>query len=468
MHRDDIGRPLEQDEPRCYRERCQPAAHRRRLVVSLVPSFLALVQPLSWAMRAPCFRSFLTLVAGWLFAPRRTITGMLVAAGVAGTRHHAAFHRVFAAARWSLDELGLIVFRLILPLLPPGSVRLTFDDTLAHKRGKKVFGVGMHHDPILSTRSRKVTSWGHSWVVLAVVVRVPFCPGRVFSLPVLVRLYLNQKTAARARRVYRKRSALAVELLDRLCTAHPERRFHAFADSAYGGETVLGYLPSNCDLTSRMVMNTRLHEPPPERAPGTNGRPRKRGARLPSPAQRLAHRGRRLTLAIYGRNDRVRVIETIACCYRVPARRLKIVVVEPLVGGRPVQAFYSTQIEQTAEQVLTEYAGRWSIEETFFGSKTFLGFEEPQGWSRKAVLRTAPIALLLYSLIVVWFARAGHALYRPLVRPWYRTKVQPSFADMLTTLKGACVREEVSARLAKMHLPENLLEPLLCAARVPT
>lgn len=435
--------------------------------MALVPSFLALVQPLDWTMRAPCFRSFVTILTGWLFAPRHTITGAIVAAGVAGKKHHAAFHRLFATARWSLDEMGLIVFQLIAPLLPAGTVKLTFDDTLARKRGKKVFGVGMHHDPMLSTRKLKVTSWGHSWVVLAVVVSLPFCPGKVFSLPILFRLYLNQSAAARARRAYKKRSELAIELLDRLCKAYRDRHFHAVADSAYGGETVLGHLPDNCDLTSSMVLATRLHELPPARARGTNGRPRKRGARLPSPAQMLKQRGRRVTLALYGRNDRVRLVETTACCYRVPQRLLKVVVVEPLVGGRPVRAFYSTVSGQTAEEVLTEYAGRWSIEETIQGSKTWLGFEQPQGWSRNAVLRTAPVAMLLYSLVTVWFARVGHALYRPLVRPWYTTKTHPSFADMLATLKGACVREEVSARLADAHLPGNLLHPLLQAVQVP-
>jgi hypothetical protein len=132
-----------------------------------------------------------------------------------------------------------------------------------------------------------------------------------------------------------------------------------------------------------------------------------------------------------------------------------------------VQAFYSTVSRQAAEDALAEYAGRWSIEETIQGSKTCLGFEQPQGWSRNAVLRTAPVAMLLYSLVTVWFARVGHALYRPLVRPWYTTKTQPSFADMLATLKGACVREEVSARLANAHLPGNLLDPLLEAVQVP-
>jgi hypothetical protein len=61
-----------------------------------------------------------------------------------------------------------------------------------------------------------------------------------------------------------------------------------------------------------------------------------------------------------------------------------------------------------------------------------------------------------------------HTLYRPLVRPWYRTKTRPSFADMLTTLRRACLHEEVSARLGEARLPENLLDPLLRAVLVAT
>ncbi|WP_437992090.1 IS701 family transposase [Sorangium sp. So ce145] len=430
-------------------------------MLTLVPSFVALVEPLGWTMQARSFRSFLTLLTGWIFATRRTITGMLLAAGVAGRRHHAAYHRFFSAARWSLDELGLLLFHLITPWLAPGPVQLTLDDTLARKRGLKVFGAGMHHDPHLSTRKLAVLRWGHSWVVLAVVVKLPFCPQRVFSLPLLFRLYLNQKASSRWRRTYRKRTELAVELLQRLCRAHPERSFHALADSAYGGETVLGHLPCNCGLTSRMPLNARLHQPPPVRKPGTNGRPRVRGMRLPTPQQALQQRGRRCELAIYGRHDRVRLVELVAHWYGVPARPLKVVVVEPLVGGRPVQVFYSTRTEQAAEQVLVDYSRRWSIEEAFQGSKSHLGFEQPQGWSRHAALRTAPMALLLYSLVVLWFARAGHALCRPLVRPWYRTKRQPSFADMLMTLRRESLRAWVSAHPAASTLPQNFLRSLI-------
>jgi hypothetical protein len=435
--------------------------------VALVPSFLALVQPLAWTMRAPSFQSFLTLLTGWVFAPRRTVSAMLVASGVAGTRHHAAYYRVFSAASWSLDQLGLIVFRLLLPLLDAHlPVKLTLDDTHTRKRGLKMFGAGMHHDPLLSTRKKAVVTWGHSWVVLAVVVRLRSCPDRVFSLPIFFRLYLNHAAAQRARRTYRTRPELAVELFHLLCNAHPERRFQTLVDSSYAGETVLGHVPPTCDQTSRLPLKARLHEAPPTRKPGTTGRPRKRGERLPSPAQMLQQRARRVVLTIYGRKDHVRLVETVAYWYGVPHRPLKIVVVEPLRGGRPIQAFYTTRIDQAAEQVLTEYSERWSIEEAFQGGKSHLGFAEPQAWSRLSVLRTAPIAMLLYSLILLWFERIGHTAYCPPVRPWYRTKTRPSFADMLATLKRESLREVVSAKLGDAQPSQNLLDLLFAAANV--
>jgi hypothetical protein len=178
----------------------------------------------------------------------------------------------------------------------------------------------------------------------------------------------------------------------------------------------------------------------------------------------LLQRARRVTLDIYGRKERSRLVETEARWHGVPERPLKIVAIEPLAGGRKDQAFYSTRVEETGEQVLVGYSERWSIEEAIFGGKTYLGFEEPQGWSRQAVLRTAPIALLLYSLIVLWFAQVGHLRYRPLVRPWYPTKVRPSFADMLRTLRRESLLATISAEVGSVNLSQNLIDRLIFAA----
>lgn len=421
---------------------CETVALNKEAPVDLVPSFLDLLQPLSAVMTAPTFDSFLTILTGWVFARRRTVTGMIVAADAAvGAKHHSAYHRVFAAARWSLDELGLAV--LGLAVAGDGPALLAVDDTLARKRGKRVFGVGMHHDPLISSRRTTVTSWGHCWVVLGMVVRPPCCGGRWFCLPVLFRLYVPKSAAAAKRLAYRTKPQLAVEMLAAACGHCPGRRFHAVGDTAYGGKGVLTNLPANCDLTSRLAMDARLHEPPPARVPGRAGRPRVRGDRLPTPAAMLAGRCRRLTLDVYGRRDRSRVAEAVGRAYAAPGRPLKVVAVDPLTGGRKPQAFYSTCVADTAEQVLTRYAARWAIEVANRDAKGQLGFEQPQGWTRPAVARTAPAAMLLYSLVVVWFARDGHRHYAPPARPWYAGKTQASFADMLATLRCRSVRDGI-------------------------
>ncbi len=88
----------------------------------------------------------------------------------------------------------------MVPLLN-GLILLGIDDTLARKRGLKVFGVGMHHDPLLSTRRTAITNWGHCWVVLGVTLKLPFCGDRWFCLPILFRLYVPKRR--RTRRICR-------------------------------------------------------------------------------------------------------------------------------------------------------------------------------------------------------------------------------------------------------------------------
>lgn len=410
--------------------------------MELVPGFLVLLQGLTVTMTAPTLASLTTILTGWVFARRRTVTRMILAVGDAAVKHFSSYHRVFSAARWSLDALGLGVFELIEPWLGE-VVMLGLDDTLARKRGLKMFGTGMHHDPLLSSRSHVVTNWGHSWVSLGVLVEFPFRRGHFYCLPILFRLYLNQKSAAKYRRAYRTRPELAVELLHVLCNHRKNRRFHVVADSAYGGQSVLCHLPTNCDLTSRLLKDARLYAAAPERKPGTHGRPRKRGQRLPTPQAMLKARARRVTLHIYGRRETARVADQVAHVYAAPTRPLRVVAVEALAGGRGQEAFYSTCWDASAEQVIAWYARRWSIEVTHHDSKQHLGFEQPQGWTRRSVERTAPLAMLLYSLIVLWFAREGHCHWRPLDCPWYVTKTEPSFADMLSTLRRLSVRQQV-------------------------
>ena len=341
---------------------------------------------------------------------------MILAAGDVADKHFSSYHRLFSAARWSLDAMGLAVFDLIQPFLA-SVVMLALDDTLARKRGLKMFGTGMHHDPLLSSRGKAITNWGHSWVVLAVIVELPFRRGHCYCLPILFRLYLNKKSAGKHRRAYRTRPELAVEMLTLLCNHRKNQRFHVVADSAYGGQSVLCCLPANCDLTSRLVKDARLYDAPPSPTP-RNEWPTSQARRAASHTEgMLAGRCRRVTLDIYGRSEEARLADQVARVHAAPERPLRVVAAEAVKGGRGQEAFYSTCPDATAEQVIVWYAMRWSIEVTNHDSKQHLGFDEPQGWTRRSVERTAPLAMLLYSLIVLWFAREGHRNWRPLIAP---------------------------------------------------
>ncbi len=208
-------------------------------------------------------------------------------------KHWSCFHRFFSQARWSLNALGLSLVSWMEPFLGE-TIFLVVDDTLARKQGKKIYGVGWHHDPLLKNVKASDQFGGIAGSSWAAVVRFPQLTNRCFCLPILFRLYLNQQKAAQHRRVHHTRPELALQLVQLLCRSYPTRRFHLLGDAAYSGWTLRDGLPSNCELTSYLRLDARLYAPPPPRVPG-KGRPRKRGERLPTPAALLEGRARRVT-----------------------------------------------------------------------------------------------------------------------------------------------------------------------------
>lgn len=177
-------------------------------------------------------------------------------------------------------------------------VHLVGDDKLIPRTGLKVFGAGMHRDPTLSSRGVRVVRWGHCWIVLCVIIKSRWTPGRVFALPVLVRLYFNKKLAANWNRVYRKKTDLMLDML--LHVARSEKLLHFVADSSFTVPTLLQRMPNTIAVTDRVVMKVRVHQPPPEREPGQTGRPRRRGDRLTALAELLQAKGlHRLTMQLH-------------------------------------------------------------------------------------------------------------------------------------------------------------------------
>jgi hypothetical protein len=160
------------------------------LTVSLPDTLTTLLAAFAPCFTQPTFRTFQALVAGYVVQPGlRTVTGMLVGARLAGRCHHDLAYRFFASARWSADQLGLVLLELIAhTLIPSGApLLLAVDDTLWRRSGPKLHGAAWHHDGNGPGRHRP--AWGHRWVVVGVIVHLPFVH-RAVCLPILARLWI--------------------------------------------------------------------------------------------------------------------------------------------------------------------------------------------------------------------------------------------------------------------------------------
>ncbi|MBT3219954.1 MAG: hypothetical protein HN348_12765 [Proteobacteria bacterium] len=65
--------------------------------------------------------------------------------------------------------------------------------------------------------------------------------------------------------------------------------------------------------------------------------------------------------------------------------------------------------------------------------------------------------MLLYSIVVLWYAEHGHGTAADIYprRPWYQHKVSPSFADTIATLRWATLYPRLFAEVAKTRVPEK-------------
>jgi DDE superfamily endonuclease len=454
--------------------------------MELTSSFVDLLPHFASVFTAPTYQTFVAIVAGWVLSQRhRFITEVIFSSGQVGHGHWSRFHRFFSHAAWDIDTFSLSLAKLVVTILFPGATLLwAVDDTLCRKRGLTLYGAGMHQDPLISSRAKPLVSWGHDWVVLGLILVHPFwAPHSVYALPIAARLYRNRqgltkgkkckgkssqdrtKAKAKADPHHRSRPELALELIHLAARWFPNDEIILLGDSASGGRSVLSYLPPNVHLISRVAPNGALYEPATPKTAKTGGRPRKKGQRLPGMAGWAADSKQpwtRLDFDQFGLHAALDVKTIQALYYQAGRDRLlTIVLVRDAEGKRPDQMFYCTQLDWTARQILSTYACRWAIECTFEYCKQFLGLEDPANRLPKAVERTAPMALFISTIVVVWFHKTGHQFVQFPDRPWYPQKEETSFADILTTLRRLSYEEKTAGVAGKPPLLKTWIAQLI-------
>jgi len=122
----------------------------------------------------------------------------------------------------------------------------------------------------------------------------------------------------------------------------------------------------------------------------------------------------------------------------LPGRLLRYVIVQDPAGVYRTDFILCTDTSLSETEVLEAYARRWPIERTFQDCKQKLCIQNPQTQLPTAVRRSAPLGMLVYSLVVLWYIETGHESAPVLEKyadPWYQKTARPSFTEMMSTLR---------------------------------
>jgi hypothetical protein len=204
--------------------------------------------------------------------------------------HFSAFHQVLNRARWSPLQASRHVLTLIIQtfVAAGGRLDIVIDETLERRWGPKIRKRGPDRDSALSSHARSVSSPGLRWIVLAVVVSVPWTKQR-WALPFLCVLATTPEVSARLGIRHKTLGQRAHQVVSLLRRWQPTAPMKLLGDQAYSIlELGLHCTHQQITLIAPFRLDSVLHPPAAVRDPHTVGRPRVVGARLPSLAQILS------------------------------------------------------------------------------------------------------------------------------------------------------------------------------------
>src|SRR5215213_7523967 len=249
---------------------------------------------------APLFRQQRTwdhagmLLIGAILAPgQRTVTSLLRIMGLSGERRFVNYHRVLNRAVWSSRAASrLLLGLLITTLMPAGPVVLGLDDTIERRRGKHISAKGIYRDPVRSSDAHFVKASGLRWISLMLLAPIPWA-ARTWALPFLTALAPSERYCREREHRHKKLTDWARQMVLQVRRWLPERELVLVADMGFAALELLAALSRRGVICiTRLRLDAALDDPAPPRHPGTKGRPRTKGARLPNLSEMLGRRPR--------------------------------------------------------------------------------------------------------------------------------------------------------------------------------
>ena len=344
---------------------------------SVIIAFAPLFVHRSW-------RHAQTLLIGAILAPgRRTVASLLRIMGRSHKRDFVNYHRVLSRAAWSPHAGARILLGLLIgAFVPDGPIVLAVDDTIERRWGRRIRARGIYRDPVRSSDAHFVKTSGLRWMSLMLLAPIPWA-GRVWALPFLTALAPSERCCRERGRRHKTLIDWGRQLVFQARRWLPERDLILVTDSGFAALLFLDAMRrGGISTITRLRLDAALYEPAPPRPPGTIGRPRTKGARLPTLSEVLAAEStpwRRVHVpGWYGAGERTIEITSATAVWRhggLPVVPIRWVLIRDPENRFAPQALLCTDPLRDPAQIVGWFVQRWQVEVTFQDARAHLGVE---------------------------------------------------------------------------------------------
>lgn len=415
-------------------------------MLTLPEPIMTLLIPFQPLFRQPTWIKAQILFIGAILATgKRTVTATLRVMGLSEERHFSKYHQVLNRAVWSPRHLSEILLALLIKYLDSDETQpvvFGIDDTIERRWGSKIAKRGIYRDAVRSSKSHFVKTSGLRWISLMWLTSISWAK-RVWALPFLTVLAPSERYHKQAGRQHKKLTDWARQMIYQLRRWLPHRELIVVADYSYAALELLHACQTMVNpvtLITRLRLDAALYEPAPPPS-GKAGRPHKKGKRLPTLQAVLDDsqtKWQTVKVRWYdGQTQLMAITSQTAVWYHSgkPPVPIRWVLIRDPQEEYATIALLSTCLALDALQIVNWFVQRWQVEVTFEEVRAHLGVETQRQWSDKAIERTTPILLGLFS----WITLAAHLLVERgqlSVRQaaWY-VKERPTFADALSAVR---------------------------------
>lgn len=433
--------------------------HILQKCIMTIPSFLiSLLAPFVHQFSAPVFKKIQLMCVGAILCQgARTVASILRVSGLAHERRFEQFHRVLNRDRWNIVILSRILLGCLVALLPVGAIEIVADETLERRSGPKIKAKGCYRDAVRSSDKHLVTCFGLKWLSLCILVKLPWAD-RPWALPFMIILVYSKKHDEYQGRVHQtgiNRLCKAIHIVSRWFKKKP---WILIGDGGFANLDLISTCAQyGVTLVSRLRLDARVFKMPKQKHPWTKGRPAQKGARIMTFKSMMENKSliwRKVTVAWYGGAQKtLEILTGTSLLYKAgnAPQAVRWTLIRDPENLHPTVPLFSTDLNMSPQTIIETFVKRFSIEVTFEEARAHLGFETQRQWSEKAIARSTPMILGLFSFICLGALklREGIALT---VRSaaWYtKTPDNATFSDIIAFVRRCIWSERILVNSTK-------------------